>query len=233
MKKKKDAAPQKTKEFAVNPFKMLKGLKSDLEIAREEQRKAAARKAEPPTPVRDQDDTEMFFSAVSDVRPLVPRPARESSRPGTAAPRPAVSEEERKTFLKAVDKLELDVKFEDGLPDDVEPLRPANSSRLRQLRKGAIRIDLELDLHGLTREEALSSLEQFVLSAFNRGQKAVLVITGKGNNSPDEPVLLGAVSSWLRDKGRSMVAEFSPAPRQLGGGGAFVVFLKDRENNGK
>jgi hypothetical protein len=25
-----------------------------------------------------------------------------------------------------------------------------------------------------------------------------------------------------------MVAEFAPAPRQLGGGGAYVVFLKDK-----
>jgi len=96
------------------------------------------------------------------------------------------------------------------------------------LRRGALRIDLELDLHGLTREEALASLERFVAGAYNRGQKAVLVITGKGNNSPEEPVLQGAVAGWLRDRGKGMVAEFSPAPRQMGGSGAFVVFLKEK-----
>jgi DNA-nicking Smr family endonuclease len=108
------------------------------------------------------------------------------------------------------------------------PLRQAASNRLRELKRGAIRIGLELDLHGLTREEALTSLACFISGAYNRSQKAVLVITGKGNNSPEEPVLHGAVAGWLRDRGKGMVAEFAPAPRQLGGGGAFVVFLKDK-----
>jgi DNA-nicking Smr family endonuclease len=59
-----------------------------------------------------------------------------------------------------------------------------------------------------------------------KGQKAVLVITGKGNNSPGEPVLQQAVVSWLRDAGRELALEFAPAPREMGGSGAFVVFLR-------
>jgi DNA-nicking Smr family endonuclease len=101
---------------------------------------------------------------------------------------------------------------------------------MRQLKNGSIRLDLELDLHGLTRDEALTSLSRFIAGAYNRGQKAVLVITGKGNNSPAEPVLQGAVASWLREAGKSQVAEFAPAPRTMGGSGAFVVFLKEKKN---
>jgi DNA-nicking Smr family endonuclease len=97
------------------------------------------------------------------------------------------------------------------------------------VKNGSIRIDFELDLHGLTRDEALTSLSQFVIGAFNRGQKAILIITGKGNNSPAEPVLHGAVASWLREAGKNMVAEFAPAPRNMGGSGAFVVFLKEKK----
>nr|WP_243689446.1 Smr/MutS family protein [Geotalea toluenoxydans] len=104
-----------------------------------------------------------------------------------------------------------------------------NQNRLRQLRRGTIRVDFQLDLHGLTRDEAVVSLARFVTGAYNRAQKAVLVITGKGNNSSGEPVLQAAVAGWLRDKGKEMVAEFAPAPRQMGGSGAFVVFLKDKE----
>ncbi|HSC70120.1 MAG TPA: Smr/MutS family protein, partial [Candidatus Methylomirabilis sp.] len=59
-----------------------------------------------------------------------------------------------------------------------------------------------------------------------------LVITGKGLNSPAEPVLQGAVAGWLRDKGKGMVAEFAPAPRQMGGSGAYVVFLKEKAGSG-
>jgi DNA-nicking Smr family endonuclease len=123
----------------------------------------------------------------------------------------------------------MDTTFRDDFPED-EPLRPLAINRMRQLKNGALRIDLELDLHGLTREEALVSLSSFVAGAYKRGQKAILVITGKGNNSPAEPVLQSAVASWLREPGKKMVAEFAPAPRQMGGSGAFVVFLKDNKD---
>jgi DNA-nicking Smr family endonuclease len=76
------------------------------------------------------------------------------------------------------------------------------------------------------KDEALQRLEQFISEAVTLGQQAVLVITGKGLNSPEGPVLQGAVAAWLKDEGKRMVLEFVPAPRYLGGSGAFVVFLK-------
>jgi DNA-nicking Smr family endonuclease len=54
----------------------------------------------------------------------------------------------------------------------------------------------------------------------------VLVITGKGINSPEGPVLQRVVAEWLRKEGKGTVAEFAPAPREMGGSGAFVVFLR-------
>ena len=87
-------------------------------------------------------------------------------------------------------------------------------------------MERQLDLHGLTREEALVALARFLKSASVHGEKAVLVITGKGNNSPGEPVLQQAVVAWLRDTGRKLVVEFAPAPREMGGSGAFVIFLR-------
>jgi len=55
------------------------------------------------------------------------------------------------------------------------------------------------------------------------------VITGKGNNSPGEPVLRNAVGVWLREVGKTMVSEFVAAPRDMGGSGAFVVFLREKK----
>ena len=94
------------------------------------------------------------------------------------------------------------------------------------MKRGIVSVNHQLDLHGLTREEALAALPGFLRSAQNKGQKAVLIITGKGNHSPEEPVLLQAVASWLREAGRTTVLEFAPAPREMGGSGAFVVFLR-------
>ena len=112
--------------------------------------------------------------------------------------------------------------------DTEEPPRQSASSRMKQLKRGTIRVRAELDLHGCMRDEALVKLEHFLASAYGRGQKAVLVITGKGLNSPEGPVLQGAVAGWLRQKGKNLVVEFAPAPRELGGSGAYVVFLKNR-----
>ena len=185
----------------------------------------------PPPPPSDEDDATIFRQAVANVKRLHPSGNSEEKKKKAVPVERKLEEEERSVFLKEVEKLQLDVKFRDELPDDVTPLRKPASNRQRELKKGAIRIGLELDLHGLTRDEALTSLERFISGAYNRDQNAVLVITGKGNNSPEEPVLQMAVSAWLRDRGRGMVAEFAPAPRQLGGSGAFVVFLKEKQKD--
>lgn len=222
MKKQKKTQPV-IKDFANNPFKSLKGLDAGRIVA-------PPPPPQPVKPVPADDDMTLFLREVADVRRIHTAPGDSGT---VAKPAPPIvqriEESEQRVFIQALEKLEMDVVFQDELPDDVEPLRPLQKSRLRQLQKGAIRIDYQLDLHGLSREEALDSLARFVAGAYNRGQKAVLIISGKGNHSPGEPVLQAAVSGWLREKGREMVAEFAPAPRQMGGGGAFVVFLKDKE----
>lgn len=222
MKKNKAPGQKKQKEFASRPFGPLKGVRA-------EPKAGPPRAAEaPPKPEISVDEAELFLRAVADVKRVHPAPvAGKGEKP---APRPSarLDEEERNLFLRTVENLHLDVTFRDRLPGEEEPARPLSVNRLRQLKRGAVRLDLQLDLHGLTRDEALASLAAFVTGAYNRGQKAVLVITGKGNRSPGEPVLQGAVAGWLRERGKGMVAEFAPAPREMGGSGAFVVFLKEK-----
>lgn len=227
MKKEKKQPLPKEGNFSHNPFKTLKGI--EAKPATGSPKPVAPPPVTEPTPAAD-DDLALFLREVADVRKM----DGNTKGPGKAVlSKPPVvqriEESERRVFLQALETLEMDVVFQDELPDDVEPLRPMNQNRLRQLRRGTIRIDFQLDLHGLTRDEAQESLARFVTGAYNRAQKAVLVITGKGNNSPGEPVLQASVAGWLRDKGKEMVAEFAPAPRQMGGSGAFVVFLKDKD----
>jgi len=233
MKKKHPSA--KTKEFSAAPFTALKGITAPAQVAPS----LPPSSPPPPQPVEDDDDLELFFRAVSDVRPLAPD-AQVKPPAGASAtvPLPVAvrarrfEEEDRTLFLKALEGLE--VRFEEELPDESDSLRPISASRLKQLKQGTIRITLELDLHGMTRDEALVSLDHFIGGAWRRGMKAVLVITGKGNNSPGEPVLQAAVAGWLRVQGKKTVVEFAPAPPQMGGTGAFVVFLRENgPGNGK
>jgi DNA-nicking Smr family endonuclease len=217
------------KEFASKPFSAIKGMQ--VEVA-----KSAPAQLPIPAVTNDPDEENLLFfremAGVKRIRQVRSRlkPEGESKGTGKTAERATLEVEDSHLFLDTLAGMKLDVRFADELPEREEHLRPRLSSRMRQLRRGTIRLDLELDLHGLTRDEALDFLASFITAAVRRGQQAVLVITGKGNNSPDGPVLLSVVSDWLREEGRAMVSEFCPAPSALGGDGAFVVFLKTRED---
>lgn len=218
--------PPKPKEFHSSPFDGLKG------IAVAEAEAVAPVIEKPVQPVEPPDNgLDLFLQAVADVRPLQAtgkKPAQAGSPPPPKAVRQAGEElraDEASTFLEEINRLKLDTKFADTIPDDGE-LQPLTGNRLRQVKRGIVSVSHQLDLHGLTREEALDALPRFLQSAQRKGQKAVLVITGKGHHSAEEPVLHQAVASWLRDAGRAFVLEFAPAPRELGGSGAYVVFVR-------
>lgn len=217
--------------FSTNPFAALKG----LSIA-EQSKPETAKPITAPKPSPDAAADDLFRQAMAGVRPLAEqRPAaikkaaiptvqhQKSPRVAPSLPRDEVAG--RKTFLQELEKLKLDVRFEDRLPEDDE-VRPLPGNRLRQLKRGIIRLDRQLDLHGLTREEALEALPRFLGSARQAGEKGVLVITGQGLHSPEGPVLQQAVAGWLRDQGRALVLEYAPAPQELGGSGALVVFIR-------
>jgi len=231
-KKKAKSNPPKPAAFRVTPFSTLKGVTVNPAPPVAESPRPPA-----PKPADASDEGDLFLTAMDDVRPLDGRLATKRpvsrKRPPAADSQPAgrrledVDPIDQEIFSQAIGSLRLDVTFTDRFPED-EELKPMGVNRLRQLKRGTISVERQLDLHGLSREEALVALNRFLLSASAHGEKAVLVITGKGNNSPGEPVLQQAVTGWLRDAGKKLVVEFAPAPREMGGSGAFVVFLREQ-----
>jgi DNA-nicking Smr family endonuclease len=226
MKKRPVPPEQAPADFRHNPFKALKGLTPAPAPAKKETPAPSRKKAQE----KDEDAAALFLQAASGAKRIAPdeNESRESKRnaPHPAKPQEVLPDDEQ-LFRQAMQK--MGASFKDTAPEAEEPLEHRSaSSRLRQLKRGTIRISQELDLHGFLKDEALARLGSFIASAHERGVQAVLVITGKGINSPEGPVLQGAVAEWLRTKGKAMVAEFAPAPRDKGGSGAFVVFLKKR-----
>ena len=220
---KKKQHPPKPKEFTPAPFTALKGLAVKASLPSP----AVTIPPPLPPPPEEDDDLDLFFRAVSDIRPLVsPRKGEPRSPLSPSLPLRVrkLEEEDRNLFLESL--VGVEVRFQEEISDEEDAPPPLSASRLKQLRQGTIKIRMELDLHGLTRDEALESLCRFIQGAWQRELKAVLVITGKGNNSPGEPVLQGAVGEWLQKEGTKSVVEFAPAPRRMGGAGAFVVFLR-------
>lgn len=228
-KKKSCHNPPKPTRFRANPFSALKG------VTVTDSQQSVPFKPETTRKPIVEDDTDLFLQAMDDVKRLdafvtypkiIKQPTETDSTDQFASERE--SEKERidsEIFSRAIDQLKLDVTFCDHTPEN-EEIKPLGHNRLRQLKRGIVSIERQLDLHGLTRQEALSALPSFLKSASVHGEKAVLIITGKGNNSPAEPVLQQAVVGWLRDAGKKLVVEFAPAPREMGGSGALVVFLR-------
>lgn len=96
-------------------------------------------------------------------------------------------------------------------------------TRFAQLKRGKMRIESRCDLHGLFLEDARAKLGSFLAEARQRGLQCVLVICGKGRNSPDRPVLRPNLPAMLSACG---ARAFCPAQPRDGGDGAFYVCLK-------
>lgn len=106
-----------------------------------------------------------------------------------------------------------------------------------RLRKGQIRPEATLDLHGMGQVEAHGALVAFVGRCAARGLRCVLVITGKGRGglsaqdfdwlAPKRGVLKSRVPDWLVEPAMAVhVARFVEAKRRDGGDGALYVYLR-------
>ncbi|MBT9613163.1 MAG: Smr/MutS family protein [Burkholderiales bacterium] len=167
------------------------------------------------------DDAALFRDAVGDARTL-PDSGRLPPPPPYVKPIPR-------------QRLSGDPPAHDLLTDHVtdnlesDPLifqRPGLSQQvIRRLRRGHWVVKDELDLHGLTREQARAQLVAFLDECRQRDSRCVRIIHGKGLSSRNnEPVLKQLVKSWLMQ--REDVLAFVQAPLAEGGSGAVIALLK-------
>ena len=95
----------------------------------------------------------------------------------------------------------------------------AEKRRLRTMRPQA-----EIDLHGMTLEEAYGALVTFFEDAVRREYQKVLIIHGKGNHSQNGPVLARFVQKFLETN--SHAGETGHPKGRDGGTGSTWVILK-------
>jgi DNA-nicking Smr family endonuclease len=101
---------------------------------------------------------------------------------------------------------------------------------LQRLRAGKFGVDVELDLHGLTVDEAKRRLVVFLRGCLADGCRCLHLIHGKGYRSEgDYPVLKNHINLWLRQ--HPDVLAFCTAKPFEGGTGAVYVLLRDPRKN--
>jgi len=122
-----------------------------------------------------------------------------------------------------------------GLSDQLraQPVR-MDAKAFGRMKRGKLRVEARIDLHGLTLAEAHPRLNGFILDAHAVGKRLVLVITGKGRDRDTDgpmPMRRGAlrhqVPQWLGQGAlRNAVLQVTEAHRAHGGSGAFYVYLR-------
>jgi DNA-nicking Smr family endonuclease len=94
-----------------------------------------------------------------------------------------------------------------------------------RLRRGQMKMDAVLDLHGLNQLDAFEQLHHTIASLYQHHKRTLLVITGKGQAG--QGVLKQALPLWLNAASiRSQVLAFDAAQPKDGGSGAWYVLLK-------
>ncbi len=109
-----------------------------------------------------------------------------------------------------------------------------DASSFAKLKRGKLRPERKIDLHGMTVSQAHPALISFLIDAFDDGKRLVLVITGKGDREdPRGPfqvqrgVLRRQVPIWLSSAPlNGIILQSVAAHIRHGGEGALYIYLK-------
>lgn len=229
-KRKSAVAAAPAKSFTNRPFR---GLEAPPPEARPAASPVPQRRAEDAAPASDAD---LFAAAMSGVealsseqRAVVPPavdPARR--RPAEDPETEALAELSDLVSGAGVFDITDTTEFLEGAASGVD------SGLVRRLRRGEFAFRRHLDLHGMTVAEARDAVDGFFRSAVRSEERCVLIIHGRGLNSPDRvPVLKRHLVDWIsRGAWARGVLAFTSARPCDGGAGAMYVLMR-RNRDGK
>ncbi len=108
---------------------------------------------------------------------------------------------------------------------------------LRKIQRGKLRVSNSLDLHGSNISDSKKLVFDFVNNNFQNDKRILLIITGKGKRMFVEDkwkgtgILKTKIPIWLTSLALSKkIIWFDHAPSNMGGEGAFIVYLKKLKN---
>jgi len=220
-----------------NPFDKLKELKLKKKTVAVPVKKPVAPAPSAP-PDREEDENEVFARAMAGIKRL------DGEQPGGRGVHPvppavtAVSQADALAEGKAhlLDLVAGKVEFELIFTDEYIQgyVKDLDSKIFRQLRMGSLSPEAHLDLHGHNALQARDAVIAFIKSNYLSGRRCLLLIPGRGANSPGGlPVLKEEIKSWLtRDPLKRVVLAFCTAQPRHGGAGALYVLLRARKKSG-
>jgi DNA-nicking Smr family endonuclease len=220
--------PKKKSEAFNNPFK---SALSDLKKKQAEPAKKPQAPPPPPKPSKskrhqEEDDMSLFLSAMDGVEQITERGEAPAPNPRL----PEMIDENAEALAELAEMVAGQGDFTVADTDEyIEGAAPGIDSRLlRSLRRGDFSLQGRLDLHGMTQVQAKEAVDRFLTDSRRTNKRCVLIVHGRGLNSPDQvPVLKERMREWLNQKrlGKTVLA-FATARPQDGGTGAVYVLLR-------
>ena len=173
-----------------------------------------------------------FFSAVQGVTPL----SGKGRAVAAEVPAPVVPPQEAVNPLQEFmdGKLEFALAFTDEYVEG--HVVGLDLLTVGKLQAGQFSPESHLDLHGMNAQQAFEALIGFFRAAYFKGQRTLLVVPGRGLNSPHGiSILREKLQEWFtQDPLKRIILAFCTARPADGGAGALYVLLrKFRKGQGK
>lgn len=190
--------------------------------------------SEPPQPP----DEEIFMAAMQGVKQIDETKGRQVAAKATPTQPTSTldPEEQAKRDLERFIKGEVEFELEYTDEFMYGYVRGLDIKTFQQLKAGALSVSAHMDMHGMTTEQAQESLLFFIRESYMQGHRCVLVVTGRGINSPGGyGILRRETESWLtRDPLKRVVLAFCTAqPKDGGAGAVYVLLRKQKKSQGK
>ena len=189
--------------------------------------------APPPKPAKAKPahpEENEFLLAMRNTVPLKPG-GREVARPAQPLPEQAKGEPGFADLL--AENPEFDISNSDEyLEGKVSGL---DESLMNRLRMGQLSPEAHLDLHGLNSLQAFESLREFIRSSWFKGLRVVLLVPGRGLNSPNgRGILRQKLQTWLtQEPFKRVVLAFCTAQPHDGGPGSVYTLLRRYRKKGR
>ncbi len=160
-------------------------------------------------------DRDLFERAMSDVRRLGPG-EKSDAEPSPPPAKPAPPSPPRPPEMTLP-------QIEAGAAAGVD------ARTVTRLKRGQLRPEARIDLHGMTLDEAHRAVSGFIARSAGERLHCVIVITGKGRVGQTSGTLRTELPRWLNlSPTRSRILAFAVARPRDGGGGAYYVLLRRR-----
>lgn len=210
----------------VRSFGSLAELREELAL-KAKSRSDAERPVHEEAAEESSNDDDLFLTAMADVREIrefreipykrqpVREPCRKSGGDDIEILRQIVRGQRKIRLSDTGEYIEWN---SPGMRKDIGP----------RLHRGDFSVQDDIDLHGMTVEQAEAALTSFLRSAMARRLYCVKIIHGRGLRSPRGPVLKEALVTWLQRVYRRYVHAYATARDCDGGLGATYVILRAR-----